>query len=121
MPALRAGATDGACLPRSVGVDRESAVRKAEELVREGKIDLAIEEYLRLLDDQPGDVGAANALGDLYAKAGNRAAAVAQFVQIGDNHRDSGFVPKAVAFYKKALKVDPASRTRHSATPASLC
>ena len=77
--------------------------------MREGKIDLAIEEYLRLVDDQPGDLGAANALGDLYAKTGNRPAAVARFVQIGDNHRASGFVPKAVAFYKKALKVDPAS------------
>jgi tetratricopeptide (TPR) repeat protein len=92
-----------------VGVDREAAVKKAEELLREGKTDLAIEEYLRLVEEQPGDVGAANALGDLYAKAGNRNLAVAQFVQIGDFHRDSGFVPKAVAFYKKALKVDPAS------------
>jgi tetratricopeptide (TPR) repeat protein len=92
-----------------VGVDRETTVKKAEEHVREGKTDLAIEEYLRLVEDQPGDIGAANALGDLYAKIGNRAQAVAQFVQIGDFHRDSGFVPKAVAFYKKALKVDPAS------------
>jgi tetratricopeptide (TPR) repeat protein len=82
-------------------------VRKAEELVREGKIDLAIEEFLRLVED-PADVGAANALGDLYAKTGNRVAAVQQFVRIGDHHRDSGFVPKAVAFYKKALKADPA-------------
>jgi tetratricopeptide (TPR) repeat protein len=92
-----------------VAIDRGSAVKKAEDLVREGKIDLAIAEYVRLVEDQPGDVGAANALGDLYAKLGNRPAAVAQFVQIGDTHRESGFVPKAVAFYKKALKVDPAS------------
>jgi len=92
-----------------VGIDRESAVRKAEDLVREGKIDLAIEEYLRLAEDQPGDFGAANALGDLYARVGKRTAAANQFVQIGDSQRDSGFVPKAVAFYKKALKVDPAS------------
>jgi tetratricopeptide (TPR) repeat protein len=92
-----------------VGVDRESAVKRAEELVREGKIDLAIDEYLRLVDEQPGDVGAANALGDLYVKIGNRASAVAQFNQIADHHRESGFIPKAIAFYKKALKVDPAS------------
>ena len=77
--------------------------------MREGRPELAIAEYLRLVEDQPGDVGAANALGDLYVKVGNRALAVAQFVQIGDSHRDSGFVPKAVAFYKKALKIDPAS------------
>ncbi|HZI79299.1 MAG TPA: tetratricopeptide repeat protein [Vicinamibacterales bacterium] len=92
-----------------MGVDRESAVRKAEELVREGKTELAIDEYLRLVEDQPGDFGAANALGDLYARIGNRAAAATQFVKIGDSHRDSGFIPKAVAFYKKALKADPAS------------
>ena len=92
-----------------MGIDRESAVRKAEELVREGKIDLAIDEYARLVEDQPADFGAANALGDLYAKSGKRAAAAAQFARIGDQHRDQGFVPKAVAFYKKALKVDPAS------------
>jgi tetratricopeptide (TPR) repeat protein len=92
-----------------VGIDRESAVKKAEELVREGKIDLAIQEYARLVDDQPGDHGAANALGDLYAKVGNRALAAGQFVRIGDHHRESGFMPKAVAFYKKALKADPAS------------
>ena len=90
-----------------MSVDRET-VKKAEDLVREGKLDLAIEEYLRLVEDQPGDVGVANTLGDLYAKVGNRASAVAQFVRIGDIHRESGFVPKAIAFYKKALKVDPA-------------
>jgi tetratricopeptide (TPR) repeat protein len=92
-----------------VGVDRETAVKKADDLAREGKLDLAIEEYRRVVDDQPGDLGAANALGDLYAKIGDKKQAVAQFVRIGDSHRDSGFIPKAVAFYKKALKVDPAS------------
>jgi len=92
-----------------VSVDRELTVKKAEDLVREGKHDLAIEEYLRLVDDQPGDVGAANALGDLYAKVGSRGQAASQFVRIGDTHRESGFIPKAIAFYKKALKVDPAS------------
>jgi tetratricopeptide (TPR) repeat protein len=91
-----------------VGIDREAAVKKAEDLVRGGKLDLAIEEYRRLVADQPNDVGAGNALGDLFAKAGDKARAVAQFAQIGDTQKDSGFIPKAVAFYKKALKVDPA-------------
>ena len=92
-----------------MAIDRGTTVKKAEDLVREGRPELAIAEYLRLVEDQPGDVGAANALGDLYVKVGHRAQAVARFVQIGDSHRDSGFVPKAVAFYKKALKIDPAS------------
>ena len=77
--------------------------------MREGKLDLAIDEYLRLVEDQPGDVGAANALGDLYAKVGNRAPRSRSSCRIGDTHRESGFIPKAIAFYKKALKVDPAS------------
>ena len=78
-----------------MAIDRGTTVKKAEDLVREGRPELAIAEYLRLVEDQPGDVGAANALGDLYVKVGNRALAVARFVQIGDSHRDSGFVPKA--------------------------
>jgi tetratricopeptide (TPR) repeat protein len=92
-----------------VSVGREAVVKRAEELVREGKLDLAIAEYVRLTEDQPGDVGAANTLGDLYAKAGDRKRAVAQFSRIGDQQRESGFAAKAVAFYKKALKLDPGS------------
>ena len=33
--------------------DRNGTIRKAEKLLREGKLDAAIAEYIRVLDDPP--------------------------------------------------------------------
>ena len=86
-------------------IDREAALRKAEKFLRQGRLDGAIEEYARLVDDQPRDWNAINALGDLYARAGDPDLAVAQFTRVADHLFDEGFLPKAAALYKKALKV----------------
>src|SRR5688572_7318119 len=88
-------------------MDREAALKKAEKLLRQGKLKEAIEEYVRLIEDQPRDVGAINALGDLYIRAGDGNRAVAQFTRVADQLFADGFLPKAQAIYKKALKVQP--------------
>ncbi len=88
-------------------IDRESTLRQAEKLHREGKLDLAIAEYVRLVEEQPRDWNSINALGDLYLRAGNVDRAVVQFVQIADHLFGEGFLPKAAAVYKKALKAKP--------------
>ena len=62
-----------------MAVDREAALKRAEKLLRQGKLDGAIEEYVRLIDDQPRDWNAINALGDLYVRAGDVDRAIAQF------------------------------------------
>jgi tetratricopeptide (TPR) repeat protein len=90
-----------------VSIDREAALRQAEKLHRQGRIDLAIAEYVRLVQTQPRDWNAINALGDLYLRAGDPDRAVAQFVQIADHLFNEGFFPKAAALYKKALKAKP--------------
>jgi tetratricopeptide (TPR) repeat protein len=89
-----------------VAIDREAALKKAEKFLRQGKLDGAIEEYVRLVEDQPRDWNAINALGDLYVRAGNSDRAVEQFTRIADYLFSEGFLPKAAALYKKALKVD---------------
>ncbi len=86
-------------------IDRDAALKRAEKLLRLGKLDGAIEEYVRLIDDQPRDWNSINALGDLYVRAGNVERAVAQFTRIADHLFDEGFFPKAAALYKKALRV----------------
>jgi tetratricopeptide (TPR) repeat protein len=86
-------------------IDREAVLRTAERLLRQGKLDGAIAEYIRLTDDQPRDWNSINTLGDLYVRAGRIDRAVAQFVRIADHLFDEGFLPKAAALYKKALKV----------------
>ena len=91
-----------------MAVDRAAVIRKADEFVSQGKLDLAIAEYRALLDDQPADLGAANTLGDLYARTGEIAKAIDQFTRLAESERGQGFTSKAIALYKKALKVDPA-------------
>ncbi len=88
-----------------MAVDREALLKKAEKLLRQGKIDGAIEEYVRLVEAQPRDWNSINALGDLYLRASKNDQAVAQFTRVADHLFQEGFFPKAAALYKKALKV----------------
>jgi tetratricopeptide (TPR) repeat protein len=88
-----------------VPIDRDAALRTAERLLRQGKLDGAIDQYVRLVEDQPRDWNSINTLGDLYVRAGNTDRAVAQYVRIADHLFAEGFLPKASALYKKALKV----------------
>ncbi len=87
-------------------IDRDAALKKAEKFLRQGKLDGAIEEYVRLVEDQPRDWSSINALGDLYVRAGDTERAVEQFTRIADHLFTEGFFPKAAALYKKALKVN---------------
>ena len=89
-----------------MAIDREAALKKAEKFLRQGKLDGAIEEYVRLVEDQPRDWNSINALGDLYVRAGDTDRAVEQFTRIADHLFTEGFFPKAAALYKKALKVN---------------
>jgi tetratricopeptide (TPR) repeat protein len=92
-----------------VALDRDSTLKKAEKLLRQGRTDAAIAEYVRVLEDQPRDWTTANTLGDLYAKTGQTAQAVTQYTRIADHFMEEGFYPKAAALYKKILKIDPES------------
>ena len=46
-------------------IDRGDTLRNAEKLVRQGKLDQAIAEYVRVVADQPRDWNTGNTLGDL--------------------------------------------------------
>jgi tetratricopeptide (TPR) repeat protein len=87
-----------------VSVNRDETLKKAETLLRQGKLAGAIEEYVRLIEALPKDWNSINVLGDLYVRAGDVDRAVAQFTAVADHLYDEGFFPKASALYKKALK-----------------
>jgi len=90
-----------------VPLDRVAALRNAEKLLRQGKLEPAIAEYLRIVEDQPRDLNSTNTLGDLYVRAGQVDKAVEQFIRIASILNDDGFLPKAGALYKKILKLKP--------------
>jgi tetratricopeptide (TPR) repeat protein len=88
-------------------LDREDTLKKAEKLLRQGRLDAAIAEYVRVVEEHPRDWNSANALGDLYARAGQADQAAAQYGRIAEHLSREGFYPKAAALYKKLLKVRP--------------
>jgi tetratricopeptide (TPR) repeat protein len=87
--------------------ERDEALKKAEKLLRQGKLDLAIAEYARMIEEQPRDWNTRNTLGDLYIRAAQPDKACAQYMQIADHLMHEGFYPKAAAIYKKILKIKP--------------
>jgi tetratricopeptide (TPR) repeat protein len=90
-----------------VAIDREDTLKKAEKLLRQGKLDASIAEYVKVVEDHPGDWATANTLGDLYVRAGQSDMAAAQYGRIGQHFVEEGFYPKAGAIYKKLLKLTP--------------
>src|SRR4051812_23051342 len=100
-------------LENPVALDREDTLKKAEKLLRQGRLDQAIGEYLRVVEDQPRDWNTANTLGDLYARANQPAKAVAQYARIAEHFFRDGFYPKAAALYKKILKLVPDEESAH--------
>jgi tetratricopeptide (TPR) repeat protein len=90
-----------------VPIDRALTLRNAEKLIRQGKLDAGIAEYLRIVEDTPGDWNAKNTLGDLYARAGQTEKAIEQFTEIADNLSEEGSSAKAGAIFKKILKLKP--------------
>lgn len=87
--------------------NREATLRNAEKMLRQGRLDLAIADYRAVIEDQPSDWNTANTLGDLYFRAGQVDQAVAEYAKIADHLASEGFLPKAVALYRKILKIKP--------------
>jgi tetratricopeptide (TPR) repeat protein len=88
-----------------VPIDREATIKKAEKLLKEGKLPAAIREYVGLVEERPDDWSSANALGDLYVKAGDADRAVDVFLRAADHLYNEGFYPRASAVYKKVLRI----------------
>ena len=88
-------------------MDRDDTLRRAEKLLRQGRLDAAIAEYARVVEEQPRDWATANLLGDLYVRAGQIEPAVVQYARIAEHFAHEGFVTKASALYKKIVKIHP--------------
>ncbi len=94
-----------------MAIDRDATLKKAEKLLRQGRLEPAIAEYLSVVEEFPRDWSTANTLGELYARAGQPQQAVGQYVRIAQHFVDEGFYPKAAALYKKILKLQPQDET----------
>jgi tetratricopeptide (TPR) repeat protein len=87
--------------------DREAALKAAEKALKLGKVDAAIAEYVKVVEHQPRDWNSANALGDLYVRAKKIERGVEQYTRIADHLAEEGFYAKALAIFKKIIKLKP--------------
>ena len=88
-------------------MDRDDTLRRAERLLRQGRLEAAIEEYAQVVAAYPKDWATANLLGDLFIRAGRTDRAVTQYGRIAEQLAADGFLSKAAALYKKILKITP--------------
>jgi pilus assembly protein FimV len=90
-----------------MALQREQVVQTAEKYVSRGKIEPAIREYRKLLTENPNDINTLNRIGDLYARIQRNDEAIDFFTQIAEQYATEGFFVKAIAIYKKIIKLDP--------------
>jgi tetratricopeptide (TPR) repeat protein len=91
-----------------MALDRNRVARSAEKLVARGKLTAAIDEYRKLLAESTNDTTTLNRVGDLYARLNRLDKATALFKKTADHFIDEGFFVKAIAIYKKIIRLDPA-------------
>lgn len=90
-----------------MAISREQVVQAAERYVSRGKIEAAIREYKKVLAENPNDANTLNRVGDLYARIHRIDEAVDFFRKIAEQYSAEGFFVKAIAIYKKIIKLNP--------------
>jgi tetratricopeptide (TPR) repeat protein len=90
-----------------VAVDRRTVLQNAQLFASKGQFDAAIAEWRKLTADSPTDGTIFNSIGDLHLKRNANAEAITAFLQAAAAFRTEGSTLKAIAAYKKILKVDP--------------
>ena len=90
-----------------MAADRQKLIRDAERLVGRGKLNAAIEAYLGVLEANPDDTTTLNRVGDLYARLQRLGEAIELFKRAAEHFSDEGFIVKAIAIYRKILRLDP--------------
>ena len=89
-----------------MAIDRNKISKLAETYMATGRVERAIEEYLKLLEDRTDD-NLMNRVGDAYLQAGKLNEALDLFKKAGSGYERSGFNSKATAVLKKAHRVAP--------------
>ena len=90
-----------------MAIKRDKILKTAEKLVQKGKLEQAIKEYEKLLRASPDDTNTINRLGDLYGRVGEVDKAVERYEQVADQFANQGFLPKAIAIFKKINRLAP--------------
>ncbi len=89
-----------------MGIDRSKVLHSAQLFASKGQFDAAISEWKKLSAEAPGDGSIYNSIGELHLKRNATGEAVSAFLQAANAFRAEGATLKAIATYKKVLKLD---------------
>ena len=90
-----------------MAIDRTKLTKQAEGQLASGHTKKAIGILLEMLEDSPKDMSLANRIGDLYLQIDGQSEAVAMFRRAAIGFEEDGFLHKAIAVFKKALRSCP--------------
>ncbi len=88
-------------------LNKAKYVEAAQKHLGQGKIAHAIAEYEQILRADPKDQNALMTAGDLYVRLGDTSRAIPYFERLARLFLEDGFTSKAIAIYKKIVKLQP--------------
>ena len=89
--------------------NKAKVLQEAEKLVTQGKISQAIKRYFDIFEMDPSELILLNTIGDLYIRDRNVSEGLKQFYRLAEAYVQDGFTLKAIAIYKKIVKLEPDS------------
>lgn len=90
-----------------MALDRSAVLENAQRYAAQGKLTEAIAEWKKLADLSPNDGTPYNAIGDLHLKRNAPNDAIEAYFKAAAAFRAGGAALKAIAVFKKILKIDP--------------
>ncbi len=90
-----------------MALDKSAVLDNAQKYAAQGKLTEAIAEWKKLADLSPNDGAPYNAIGDLHLKKNATNDAAEAYFKAAAAFRAGGVALKAIAVFKKILKIDP--------------
>lgn len=88
-----------------MATDREKTLQTAQRYVDRRRYDRAIEEYQKIIQEDPKDARTLLKIGDLQARQQAYAEAIATYDRVGQHYASQGFALKAIAVYKQVREL----------------
>jgi pilus assembly protein FimV len=86
---------------------RDALISSAEKFLAKGKVDSALKDYQKVLEETPGDINILNKAGDLLTRLNRNEEAIPYFTKIAEHFAKDGFFLRGIAIYKKINRLDP--------------
>lgn len=90
-----------------MAIDRVKVKKEADKFLTSGKVDRAIDEFQKLVDDNPKDYGTLNQIGDLCVQIGRLKEGVEIHKRLGGAYERDGFHARAAAIFQKVVRNAP--------------